>query len=189
MKSLKIGVYGSSAGSTIEKNILRAREVGKEIAKNKCILVNGACKGLPYEAANSAHNLGGKTIGFSTATSLKNHLKNKNPVISNDRLYFIPKNYKHKKNVFVCMKYRNVNSVAFSDAAIFISGRTGTMNEFTIAFDCGKIIGVLSGTGGVSDNEISSLVKNIDKDNGAKIIFDSNPKTLVKKVIEEAKRK
>lgn len=58
------------------------------------------------------------------------------------------------------------------------------MNEFTIAFDLGKKIGVLEGSGGITKNAIKVLLKSIDKETGSKVIFDSNPKRLVEKLVK-----
>jgi uncharacterized protein (TIGR00725 family) len=49
------------------------------------------------------------------------------------------------------LKGRNVICVRSSDIVIIIAGSMGTLNEFTIAYDEGKIIGVLTGTGGIAD--------------------------------------
>lgn len=76
-----------------------------------------------------------------------------------DRLIFIPKDYEFTKNKQVSLKYRNVTSTASCDAGIIISGRWGSLNEFTNLYDMGKIIGVLIGTGGVAD-ELEELNKN-----------------------------
>ena len=74
------------------------------------------------------------------------------------------------------------------DAGIIISGRWGTMNEFTNLHDMGKVIGVLTGTGGVAD-DLSSLSKKIHKPSKAVVIFDSSPEQLVKRILEELKHR
>jgi predicted Rossmann-fold nucleotide-binding protein len=43
------------------------------------------------------------------------------------------------------------------DIVIFLSGSIGSLNEFTIAYDEGKVIGCLTGTGGVAD-EVEGIV-------------------------------
>ena len=49
-------------------------------------------------------------------------------------------------------KGRNVINIRSSDIVLFFGGATGTLNEFTIAYDEGKIIGVLEGSGGVAEH-------------------------------------
>lgn len=73
-----------------------------------------------------------------------------------------------------------------TDAVIFICGRIGTLNEFTIAFEDKKPIGILTETGGVS-NEIDHLL-NVSKRGRAKIAFDNNPEKLAEKIIQMARQ-
>ncbi len=49
-------------------------------------------------------------------------------------------------------KGRNVINVRCADIVLILGGATGTLNEFTIAYDEGKIIGVLEGSGGIADH-------------------------------------
>ncbi|MFN2531187.1 MAG: hypothetical protein ABR555_07815, partial [Pyrinomonadaceae bacterium] len=49
------------------------------------------------------------------------------------------------------LKGRNVVLVRSCDIVIFIAGAMGSLNEFTIAHDEGKVMGCLTGTGGVAD--------------------------------------
>jgi len=62
----------------------------------------------------------------------------------------------------------------------------GTLNEFTIAFEDEKPIGVLQGTGGTADM-IEELVSKMHRGPG-KIVYNKDPKTLVEKVIELIER-
>ncbi|HXF41438.1 MAG TPA: hypothetical protein VN687_17110, partial [Blastocatellia bacterium] len=63
------------------------------------------------------------------------------------------------------------------DIVIIFGGGIGTLNEFTIAYDEDKVIGVLVGSGGLADRikEITSLST---KPRG-KVLFNSDPKELV----------
>ena len=56
------------------------------------------------------------------------------------------------------LKGRNVVLVRSSDVVLFIAGAMGSLNEFTIAHDEGKIIGCLTGSGGVAD-EVEYLLE------------------------------
>lgn len=183
----KVGVFGSSAGD-IEKILSKAEELGEELAKHDIILITGASTGLPYKVAETASKLGTKVWGYSTATDLelqKTHHPDVDPKVF-DKLIFIPKDYEFASTKEVCMKYRNVTSTANCDAGIIISGRWGTLNEFTNLFDMGKVVGVLTGTGGVAD-ELEILSKKISKPSKAKVIFDSDPIKLVSLVLEQLK--
>ena len=61
-------------------------------------------------------------------------------------------------------------------------GRMGTLNEFTVAFEDKKPIGVLTGSGGTADM-VKGIVKNTHRGPG-KIVYDSDPKKLIQKVIK-----
>ena len=74
-----------------------------------------------------------------------------------------------------------------SDAVIEICGRVGTLNEFTIAFEDHKPIGILLKTGGVTD-EIPNILK-IAKRGKKYIIYDTDPTRLVRRLIKIVKER
>jgi hypothetical protein len=61
---------------------------------------------------------------------------------------------------------------------VIIGGKSGTLGEFAIAYDEGKLIGVLMGTGGIT-TEIKHLIRIIRKDTGAKVLYDRDPRRLI----------
>ena len=69
---------------------------------------------------------------------------------------------------------------------IVTCGRLGTLNEFTIAFEDEKPIGVLVGTGGMAD-ELKKILEHAHRGMG-KVVFESEPKALVEKVIQLIKK-
>jgi uncharacterized protein (TIGR00725 family) len=81
---------------------------------------------------------------------------------------------------------REVVNIRSSDVVIIIGGHSGTLGEFSIAYDEGKLIGVLVGTGGIT-SEIKHIVKIIKKRTGAKIIYDKNPRSLIKRLLAHYK--
>jgi len=168
---LKIGVIGS--GSDVEQEIMKkSKKIGEEIARMGHILLTGSGPGLPYEAVKGAKEAGGFAIGISPASDLREHTERyKFPTEFFDVLIFTG----------FGPKGRNVPFIRTCDGVIVISGRIGTLNEFTIAYDEGKIIGVLKGTGGISGS-IEDLVKKSGK-KGGKIIYESDSKSLVRELI------
>ena len=177
---LRIGVMGSAQGPTIEnqENISKSIEIGHYIAKSNCILVNGACPGLPDEAAYGAHRSGGLVLGVSPAFSEKEHIEH----------------YKSPKEYYDIILYtglglmeRDIINIRSSDAIILLGGGIGTLNEFTVAYDEGKVVGVLIGSGGVSDH-IPEILKICNRDQSENIVFSEDPKELVKKVLEAIKK-
>lgn len=168
-----IGVFGSSTGGLVQDNIQKARRLGQAIAENGCVLVTGACPGLPYEASLAAKKGGGIVIGVSPAGSEREHkAKYGYPVDAFDFIAY-PGNG---------TKGRNVISVRSCDIAIFISGGMGSLNEFTVAFDEGKRIGVYTGTGGITDI-IEDVAKKAIRKTGATIVYDSEPEKLLEKLL------
>ena len=176
----KIGVMGSSQGPTIEnnKNLSKATEIGKMIAQNNCILVNGACPGLPNEAAIGAKTEGGFVLGISPAFSENEHLKKyKNPIKAYDLIIYTG----------MGLMERDILNIRSSDAIILVGGGIGTLNEFTVAFDEGKIVGVLTSSGGISEH-IPDIVQKCNRNLGNRVLFSSNPSELVNKVLTAIKQ-
>lgn len=183
----KIGIFGSALNE--EKALLKAEALGKELSKNNVILITGVADGIPYKVAYTAFKSGTEIWGFAPTYNLK---ELKKTIVQQNlniykKLFYIPKEYPFIHNLNVCRKYRNVTSTATCDAGVIISGRWGTMNEFTNLFDMGKVIGVLTGTDGIAD-EIKYLMTKISKKTKAKVIISDSPKELVDKVIYELKK-
>ncbi len=154
-----------------------AEEVGKEIVKQGAILITGATTGIPYWSAVGAKKQKGFSIGFSPASTEKEHLKRyRLPIDKFDLIVYTGFDYAG----------RNLLMTRAADAVIVICGRTGTMNEFTIAFEDEKPIGVLEGSGGTADL-IRPLLKKGYRPR-TKVMFDTDPKRLVKKIIQLVKK-
>jgi uncharacterized protein (TIGR00725 family) len=178
-----IGVMGSSAvehpGQPIEPRIVSiATSLGEAIATRQCALVTGATSGLPHIVTVAAKAAGGLTIGISPAVSEKEHRERYGlPIDGLDVVVYTG----------FGLKGRNVINIRSSDIVIIIGGSTGTLNEFTIALDEGRIIGVLEGTGGISDH-IRDIVRFCNKEGGSRILFNENPDTLVDSCLAEFKQ-
>jgi predicted Rossmann-fold nucleotide-binding protein len=182
---MKIGVFGSAAGTTEEVEKL-ASSLGEAIADFGCVLISGGCGGLPYFAAEACKGNGGKTIGYSPGRSTKEHKELYGyPVECYSELVFVPESFAIDEKK-VRLKYRNIVSCAECDAGIIVGGRIGTLNEFTNLYDMGKVVGVLKGSGGVSDY-VEMIVDKAGKKTGAVVIYDDDPKRLVEKVVREVK--
>ena len=186
----KIAAFGSSAGKISSLVISKARKIGKELGKNGMDIITGACSGLPYEVAFEAHKNGSAVWGYSPASNLKGQrdFTPNDDLLIYKKIFFIPKSFPFLSNIDICKKYRNVISTANCDGGIIISGRWGTMNEFTNLYDMGKVIGVLTDTEGIAD-EIASLNNKVYKPGKAIVLFNSSPQKLVKMVIAKLKER
>ncbi|MCK5026195.1 MAG: hypothetical protein KAS15_06370 [Nanoarchaeota archaeon] len=180
---MKIAIYGSAEEENTELTN-QLKQFGEEIAKRGHTVVTGACPGIPFYVAESAYLTRANVIGFSPFTDLLNHKKSGEPYNCFSELKFIPRNYELKNNIQACYKYRNISSVIYADAIVIISGRIGTLNEFTNAYEFGKKIYILQGTGGVADC-IKEIMKNIKKETGAKIFYYNDFQSLKKDLLKE----
>jgi predicted Rossmann-fold nucleotide-binding protein len=181
----KIGVYGSAAGD-YTTFIPLAEKIGLALGEHagSVIVITGACPGLPYAAAKIAAGKGVEVWGFSSSldeTAQRQEYKDDDLSIYK-KVVYVPADFPFADNERACKKYRNVISTANCDAAIIISGRWGSLNEFTNLIDMHKTVGLLTGTGGVAD-EIAALPRKISKPGQGEILFDNDPQTLVEKIL------
>jgi uncharacterized protein (TIGR00725 family) len=169
-----ICVSGAAAGHTVDPAHLAASRLGTAIAKAGHILTTGATVGLPFYAAKAATKAGGMSIGFSPASSLREHVaKYRLPIGVFDFINFTGMHYVG----------RDIHLVQSSDAIITIGGRFGSLHEFTTALESRKPCGVLTNSGGTADM-IPELLQRLEPINQDLVIFDDDPESLVKKVIE-----
>jgi uncharacterized protein (TIGR00725 family) len=150
-----------------------AESIGREVIRQGAVLLTGATTGAPYWAAKGAKEEGGLSIGWSPAVSEKEHV----------RVYKLPTDY-FDFIVYTGFDYsgRNLFLTRASDAVIIVCGRMGTLNEFTIAFEDKKPIGVLEGPW-ATDDLIKEMIAQAHRGQG-KIAYDTDPKSLVTKVIK-----
>lgn len=150
-----------------------AKEVGKEVVRQGAVLLTGATTGAPYLAAQGAKEAGGISIGFSPAKSEKEHIKTyRLPIDAFDLIIYTGFDYVG----------RNLVLTKAADGVIIVCGRTGTLNEFTVAFESRTPIGVLRGSGGTADL-IDEVLKRGYRPK-TKIVYDREPKKLVQKLIK-----
>jgi uncharacterized protein (TIGR00725 family) len=171
--ALKIGVMGGATGVISRIQMNKAHELGQAIARSGCILITGACPGLPLSAACGAKQAGGMVVGISPGLSLEEHVyKYRSPTEFHDVLIFTGSG----------LMGREVVNIRSSDIVVIIGGRSGTLGELAIAYDEGKLIGVLTGTGGISDL-ISDILSACAKDTGARVLYDASPQGLVRRLL------
>ena len=177
----KIGIMGSAAesGRTDVGTALTeaAANLGRAIASHEIILLTGATTGIVYLVGKTAHDAGAFHIGVSPASNQNEHELNfKLPVDACDSIIYTG----------FGLKGRNVVLVRSCDAVIFIAGAMGSLNEFTIAHDEGKIIGCLTGSGGVAD-EADYLLSRFARKQKAQVFQDSDPEKLITQCLEALK--
>ncbi|MCI0413578.1 hypothetical protein L0222_12365 [bacterium] len=170
---LTIGVMGASAIATREIELL-AVETGRCIARKGAVMITGATTGLPYAAARGAKEEKGEVIGFSPAINWVEHERIGYPAEFHD--------------LIICTGLtshgRNLLNVRASHGLVFVGGSMGALNEFTIAYDENKVIGILEGTGGFC-NHLQDWMLHLNKPgNRAVLIHRKDPEKLVDDVFE-----
>jgi len=169
----KIAVSGAADTQFMDPNeMAMAEELGRLIAERGMVTVTGATTGAPYWTAKGAKKAGGIVVGISPAATKREHVE----------VYHLPVDY-HDLIIYVGGGYseRNLIFTRSADAVIYLGGRIGTLNEFTDAFEDHKPQGVLTGTGGTTD-DIKKLLEDAHRGTG-KVVFDTDPKALFEKVV------
>jgi uncharacterized protein (TIGR00725 family) len=175
---IKIGVMGSAGGEMSDDLLQRCKDLGTAIAREGASIVTGGCPGLPHYAVIGCKEAGGLTIGVSPAMSVDEHVgRYDSPTDHLDVIIYTGSG----------LMGREITGVRSCDIVLIVGGRSGTLGEFAIAYDEGRLIGVLTGTGGVADH-VDDFLPVIKKDTGSRIIFDADPKILVARCVESFRK-
>jgi uncharacterized protein (TIGR00725 family) len=114
---------------------------------------------------------GGHTIGVSPAVSLKEHVEvYGSPYEEYDVLIFTG----------LGLMGRELVNIRSSDLVVVVGGRSGTLGEFGIAYEEGKLIGVLAESGGITavlPPMVDSLTAS--KPTGAEVLYHAKPDHLI----------
>src|SRR5689334_18108163 len=176
---IKVGVMGSAAtesarldtGNTL---VTKAERLARAIAAQDVILFTGATTGIVYVVGKTAHDAGSFHIGISPGANEREHVDvYKLPLDACDSLIYTG----------FGLKGRNVVLVRSCDVVLFVAGAMGSLNEFTIAHDEGKIIGCLTGTGGVADESDYLLQKFGKRTTTARVVTNDDPEKLIEQCL------
>jgi uncharacterized protein (TIGR00725 family) len=170
--NMTVGVMGSAGGVLAAEVRERLRQLGAIIARRGYVLITGACPGLPHDAVLGARSGGGVVVGISPALNLEEHIrKYHSPTRGYDSIVYTGSG----------LMGREIENIRTCDVVILAGGRSGTLGEFAIAYDEGKVIGVLTGTGGITEH-LSEIVAMMTKETGAIICYDADPGKLMDKL-------
>ena len=174
---MKVGIMGS-AGDALPEGVaeeLRAKAegLGRAVAARGCVALTGGTTGLPHLVGAAAQRAGALHVGVSPAEDEREHVEHYGlPVAGTDVLIYTG----------FGLKGRNVVLVRSCDVVVILRGGMGTLNELTIAHDEGRVVGCLTGTGGVAD-EAGRLMQTLRKKALAAVLFDANPEALLDKCL------
>ncbi len=170
---ISVGVMGSAGGDLGREVLDKAYQMGRAIALRGCVLITGACPGLPHEAVRGARSANGIVVGISPALNFEEHaIKYRSPYEGYDALVYTGSG----------LMGREIDNIRSCDLVVLMGGRSGTLGEFAIAYDEGKMIGVLQGTGGIADR-MDVIVGLIQKQTGSQVIYSRDPQDLLEKLI------
>jgi len=165
------------APETREALTQKAESLAVAIAKRDAILLTGATTGIVYLVGKTAQTAGVFHLGISPASNETEHVETyKLPLDACDAIVYTG----------FGLKGRNVVLVRSSDIVLVVAGAMGSLNEFTIAHDEGKIIGCLTGTGGVAD-EVDYLIEKFGKRGKAIVFKDEDPEKLIEQCFERVR--
>jgi len=174
---IKIGVMGSAGQAATPSINETARALGQAIAARDLVLFTGATTGVIHLVGTAARDAGAFHIGISPGENERDHVERfQLPADACDAIVYTG----------FGLKGRNVVLVRSCDVVVFIAGSIGSLNEFTIAYDEGKIIGCLTGTGGVAD-EIKHIAETLSKKTKARIVYDDDPAKLIDACLAEVR--
>lgn len=173
-----MGSAGDTAAGGGQTLLTKSEGLAQAIASRDVVLLTGATTGVVNVVGKAAHDAGVFHVGISPAHNLEEHVgKYKLPLDACDMLVYTG----------FGLKGRNVVLVRSSDIVVFIAGGMGSLNEFTIAHDEGKIVGCLTGSGGVAD-EVGYLLQKFSKSTDIQILQDDDPDRLIDRCLAALKK-
>src|SRR4030095_3238541 len=181
--NVTVGVMGSAgdAPGVTNKEALaeKANALALALAERRVLLLTGATTGIVYVVGKAAHEAGILHVGISPATDSSEHVDSyKLPLDACDLIVYTG----------FGLKGRNVVLVRSCDIVLFVAGAMGSLNEFTIAHDEGKIIGCLTGTGGVAD-EVDYLLKKFSKNSDTRVFQNEDAGKLLDTCLNELRNR
>ena len=162
-----------TSSSLVEK----AEQLARVIAGKDVVLLTGATTGIVYVVGKTAHDAGSFHIGISPGGNEHEHVElYKLPIDACDTIVYTG----------FGLKGRNVVLVRSCDVVLFVAGAMGSLNEFTIAHDERKVIGCLTGTGGVAD-ESEYLLQRFGKRSTTRVFLNDDPEQLLNECLNDLK--
>lgn len=168
---IKIGVMASAEAEVAVRLRPQIEQLAAAIAQRDGLLLTGATTGVPDAVSRAVRQLGRFTVGISPAHNIHEHKQRYGlPSDGCDALIFTG----------FGLKGRNVILVRSCDIVLVVAGGLGTLNEFTIAVDEGKIVGVLEGTGGIAEG-INLLLPNVRRPEN--VLSERQPDRLLERCL------
>jgi uncharacterized protein (TIGR00725 family) len=175
---MKIAIFSSWSHDVSNKNRELAVSIGKYLAEKDITVVSGGCSGIPAIVIESAYNTGAKTIGYFPMRDQMHYNDSQHLENIHDIKYY------HQANFIEGFTARSLEMIKSCDAAIVLNGRIGTLSEFGIAIEEGRPMGVITNTGGISDEVQNILSVSNKKYTSKEIIINSDYKKIIDELIK-----
>jgi len=184
-KRIVFGVMGGAGSNTPAKVNGLLHAMGGHIAKSGNVVLTGAAPGLPDHSVRGAREAGGLTVGISSFRTMAAHREAGAPTNFDVlQMTSLPPSLKGQNRPN--FMGREIDNIERSDVIVIAGGRFGTLGELAIALEERRPVGVLTGSGGVADivKDVVKASTRAGKAPGAPVIYDSNPKRLVSRLIK-----
>lgn len=165
-RPVQVLVIGSDGDHCPETTYASAREVGAQIASHGAVLISGGLGGVMEAACKGAKERGGTVVGILP----HEEMSYANPYCD----IIIPTGMGFSRNYVTAYS---------ADSAVVVGGGAGTYIEACVAYQKGKPIVALIGTGGTADKIAGSY---LDDRKTVKVLSASNPKEAVELALDLA---
>ena len=163
---IQVLVIGSDGDHCPQSTYDAAKEVGAQIAARNAITVTGGLGGVMEAACRGAKEKGGMVVGIIP----NEDMSYANPYCD----IVIPTGIGFARNFITAYS---------ADVAIVVGGGAGTYIEACVAYQKGKPIVALTGTGGTADKIADTF---LDDRKTVKVISASSPKDAVEQALDQA---
>ncbi len=163
---IQVLVIGSDGDHCPQSTYDAAKEVGAQIAARNAITVTGGLGGVMEAACRGAKEKGGMVVGIIP----NEDMSYANPYCD----IIIPTGIGFARNFITAYS---------ADVAIVVGGGAGTYIEACVAYQKGKPIVALTGTGGTADKIADTF---LDDRKTVKVISASSPKDAVDQALDHA---
>ncbi len=163
---IQVLVIGSDGDHCPTNTYDAAKEVGNQIATRGAVTITGGLGGVMEAAGRGAKERGGMVVGIIP----HEEMSYANPYCD----IIIPTGIGFARNFITAYS---------ADAAIVVGGGAGTFIEACVAYQKGKPIVAVTGTGGTADKIADTY---LDDRRTVKVFSASNPKEAVDQAIDHA---
>ncbi len=163
---IQVLVIGSDGDHCSESTYNAAKEVGAEIAAKSAITVTGGLGGVMEAACRGAKEKGGMVVGIIPHEDMS-YANGFCDIVIPTGIGFA----------------RNFVTAYSADTCIVVGGGAGTFIEACVAYQKGKPIVALTGTGGTADKIADTF---LDDRKTVKVLSASTPREAVEKALEYA---